>query len=123
VCLYAIPVKASAVLAITVNPTIISDIDFHMQADPMTSISLNLPDDLALESARVAEKLGLSRTELIRQAVRHELDAIAARLEREAMAGALASMQGDENYRLDSDALEAGLDARVAEEPGEWWRG
>lgn len=89
----------------------------------MTSISLNLPDDLALESARVAERLGLSRTELIRQAIRHELDAIAARLEREAMAAALASMQGDASYRLDSEALDAGLEDRVAEEPDAWWRG
>lgn len=89
----------------------------------MTSISLNLPDDLALESARVAERLGLSRTELIRQAIRHELESIAARLEREAMAAALASMQGDETYRLDSEVLEAGLEDRVAEEPDAWWRG
>lgn len=89
----------------------------------MTSISLNLPDDLALESARVAERLGLSRTELIRQAIRHELDAIAARLEREAMAAALASMLGDESYRLDSEALDAGMEDRVAEEPDAWWHG
>lgn len=89
----------------------------------MASISLNLPDDLASESTQVAEKLGLSRTELIRQAIRHELDSIAARLERDAIAAALASMQGDENYRLESDALETGLEDRVAEEPDEWWRG
>lgn len=89
----------------------------------MASISLHLPDDLALESAQVAERLGLSRTELIRQAIRHELDAIAARLEREAMAAALARMQGDETYRLDSEALDAGLEDRVAEEPDAWWRG
>lgn len=89
----------------------------------MASISLHLPDDLALESAQVAERLGLSRTELIRQAIRHELDAIAARLEREAMAAALARMQGDETYRLDSEALDAGLEDRVAEEPEAWWRG
>jgi len=38
----------------------------------MAAISLHLPDDLALESKQVAERIGVSRTELIRQALRHD---------------------------------------------------
>ncbi len=47
----------------------------------MTAISLKLPDDLAQESKSIADKIGISRTELIRQALRHELDKIEAQLE------------------------------------------
>lgn len=89
----------------------------------MASISLNLPDDLAKESTQVAERIGVSRTELIRQALRHELDDIEARFEREAMAAALATMRSDETYRQDARAIEEGLTEGVAEETDDWWRG
>ena len=89
----------------------------------MASISLNLPDELAQESTQVAERIGVSRTELIRQALRHELDDIAARFEREAMAAALATMRSDVNYQQEVLAIEEGFTEGVAEEAGEWWRG
>jgi metal-responsive CopG/Arc/MetJ family transcriptional regulator len=89
----------------------------------MASISLNLPDDLAQESTQVAERIGVSRTELIRQALRHELDDIEARFEREAMAAALATMRSDETYRQDARAIEEGLTEGVTEETDDWWRG
>jgi len=90
----------------------------------MAAISLHLPDDLALESKQVAEKIGVSRTELIRQALRHELDSIEARFEREAMAAALVSMRTDTSYQQISEAIDEGLAEKVAEETDDaWWRG
>ena len=89
----------------------------------MAAISLHLPDDLALESKQVAEKIGVSRTELIRQALRHELDSIEARFEREAMAAALVNMQADTSYQQMSGAIDEGLIDKVAEEADDaWWQ-
>ena len=39
----------------------------------MMAISLKLPDELVKESTRLADRLGITRAEFIRQAVRHEL--------------------------------------------------
>jgi metal-responsive CopG/Arc/MetJ family transcriptional regulator len=61
----------------------------------MAAISLKLPSDLAQESKVVAEKIGITRAELIRQALRNELDKVEARIEREAMAEALKIMRDD----------------------------
>jgi len=85
----------------------------------MAAISLHLPDELARESKQVAEKIGVSRTELIRQALRHELDSIEARFEREAMA-----MRADTSYQQISEAIDEGLAEKVAEEADDaWWKG
>jgi len=90
----------------------------------MAAISLHLPDELARESKQVAEKIGVSRTELIRQALRHELDAIEARFEREAMAAALKDLQTDTAYQQISEAIDEGLAEKVAEEADDaWWKG
>jgi len=89
----------------------------------MTAISLKLSDDLAQESKSVAEKIGISRTELIRQALRHELDEIEARLERAAMAEALKTMRDDSAYIQESEAVYEGLEEALPEEPENWWQG
>ncbi len=89
----------------------------------MTAISLKLPDDLAQESKSIADKIGISRTELIRQALRHELDAIEARLERAAMAEALQTMRDDSAYIQESEAVYEGLSESLPEEPENWWQG
>ncbi|HEB56436.1 MAG TPA: ribbon-helix-helix protein, CopG family [Gammaproteobacteria bacterium] len=89
----------------------------------MTAISLKLPDDLAQESKSVAEKIGISRTELIRQALRHELDEIEARLERAAMAEALQTMRNDSAYIQESEAVYGGLSESLPDEPENWWQG
>lgn len=89
----------------------------------MNAISLKLPDDLARESKSVADKIGITRTELIRQALRHELDEIEARLERAAMARALKTMRDDSVYIQESEALSEGLTEPLPEEPENWWQG
>lgn len=89
----------------------------------MAAISFNLPDELARESKHVAERMGISRTELIRRALRHELDEIKSRLEREAMAAALKAMRSDEGYLSESEDMDEGMNERLPEEPDGWWRG
>ncbi len=89
----------------------------------MTAISLKLPDDLAKESKFIADKIGISRTELIRQALRHELDEIEARLERAAMAKALQTMRDDSAYIQESEAVYKGFEEALPDEPENWWQG
>lgn len=89
----------------------------------MAAISLNLPDDLAKESKQLAESIGISRTELIRRALRHELDDIKAQLERQAMAGALEKMRRDPEYLRESERLDQQMSEQLAEEADGWWRG
>ena len=89
----------------------------------MTAISLKLPDDLARESKSVAESIGISRTELIRRALRHELNEVKSQLEREAMAHALEVMRDDPAYNRESEELTTGLDEVLPGEADGWWRG
>jgi metal-responsive CopG/Arc/MetJ family transcriptional regulator len=89
----------------------------------MTAISLKLPDELARQSTKAAEKMGISRTELIRVALEHELADISKRLEREDMAKALVAMREDSGYERDSAILDQGLMEGLPDEPENWWQG
>ena len=89
----------------------------------MTAISLRLPDDLARQSTKAAEKMGISRTELIRVALEHELAAISKRLERADMARAFEAMRKDSEYERESGILDQGLMDAVPDESENWWQG
>ena len=89
----------------------------------MAAISLKLPDDLAEESKVLAEQLGITRTEFIRQALRHEVREIKAEIERQAMAEALKAMREDPDYLQESQQLENSLGHPLPNEPDHWWRG
>jgi len=89
----------------------------------MTAISLKLPDELARQSTNAAEKMGISRTELIRVALEHELAAISKRLERADMAKAFEAMRGDPAYGRESATLDQGLMEDLPDEPENWWQG
>ena len=89
----------------------------------MAAISLKLPDELAQQSAKAAEKIGISRTELIRIALEHELAAINKRLEREDMAKAFKAMREDSDYERESAILDQGLMDSLPNEPENWWQG
>jgi metal-responsive CopG/Arc/MetJ family transcriptional regulator len=88
----------------------------------MAAISLKLPDELALKSTKVAEKIGISRTELIRIALEHELAVINKRLEREDMSKALEAMREDPGYERESAVLDQGLMDSLPNEPDNWWQ-
>ena len=89
----------------------------------MTAISLKLPDELARKSTKAAEKMGISRTELIRVALEHELAVISKRLERADMAKAFEAMRRDPDYELESASLDRGLMEELPIEPENWWQG
>ncbi len=89
----------------------------------MTAISLKLSDHLARESKELARELGISRTELIRLALRHEMERIKACRERAAMREALSRMKGDEAYLADSGELDEGLEPCLPRERDQWWMG
>ena len=89
----------------------------------MTAISLKLPDELARKSTKIAEKMGISRTELIRVALEHELADISKRLERADMAKAFEAMHEDADYEREGEILDQGLREVLPDEPDDWWQG
>jgi metal-responsive CopG/Arc/MetJ family transcriptional regulator len=89
----------------------------------MTAISLKLPDELARQSTKAAEKMGISRTELIRVALEHELAAIGKRLERANMAKAFEAMRKDSEYEQESGILDQGFMENLPDESENWWLG
>ena len=86
----------------------------------MIALSIKLPEDLAEQSRQVARKLGITRSELIRQALVHEIDQVQASLERRAIARSLQAMARTSH---DTEALERALDETLPEEKGGWWNG
>jgi metal-responsive CopG/Arc/MetJ family transcriptional regulator len=93
------------------------------QGDAMTAISLKLPDELARKSTEAAEKMGISRAELIRVALEHELADIGKRLERADMVKAVEAMREDPDYERVSASLDQGLMEDLPNEPENWWQG
>jgi metal-responsive CopG/Arc/MetJ family transcriptional regulator len=89
----------------------------------MAAISLKLPDELAQQSTKVAEKIGISRAELIRIALEHELAVINKCLEREDMAKAFEAMREDPDYERENAILGQGLMDSLPNEPENWWQG
>ena len=89
----------------------------------MTAISLKLPDKLARKSTKAAEKMGISRAELIRVALEHELSDIGKRLERADMVKAVEAMREDPDYQRESTSLDRGLMEDLPNEPENWWQG
>ena len=89
----------------------------------MTAISLKLSDELARKSTQAAEKMGISRTELIRVALEHELADISKRLEQADMAKAFEAMRHDPDYERESASLDQGLMESLPNEPENWWQG
>ena len=89
----------------------------------MTAISLKLPDELARKSTEAAEKMGISRAELIRVALEHELADIGKRLERADMVKAVEAMRENRDYERESASLDQGLMEDLPNEPENWWQG
>ena len=89
----------------------------------MTVISLKLPDELARKSIEAAEKMGISRTELIRVALEHELAVISKCPERTDMAKAIEAMRKDPDYEQESAMLDRGSMENFPSEPDDWWLG
>ncbi len=88
----------------------------------MIAISLKLPENLIQQSDQLAKELGLSRTELIRRALRHEIQRTRRIRDQEAIATDFAYLATDRNYLAETDELDAGFsDLPDAEEAEDWW--
>lgn len=86
----------------------------------MIPLSIKLPEDLAEHSRQVARKLGITRSELIRQALSQEIDSVAAGLERGAIAQSLQAMARTPHQ---IEALDRAMDETLSEEKEAWWNG
>ncbi len=88
----------------------------------MAAIHLKLPDELVEQSSALAKELGVSRAELIRGAIAHEIAAIRARQEREAMAAAFKAMSKDPKALREIDELDGSGAEQVPDDGDAWWR-
>jgi metal-responsive CopG/Arc/MetJ family transcriptional regulator len=80
-----------------------------------------LPDALAKESQDVAHKLGISRTQFIRQAIAHELENYAARLEQEAILKTISAMKKDKKYIEESKKITEEMNSDLPNDGDDWW--
>jgi len=87
----------------------------------MTTLSIILSDELAKASQLMAEELGVSRTEFIRQAIKHEIKQVRMKLEQQEMIKSMLAMKGDEEcLKVAEEGLNDWL-ADLPEEEDEWW--
>lgn len=87
----------------------------------MTALSIHLPEKLALASTKTAKKLGISRSEFIRLAIKHEVERIEKQNALEMMVGGFNAMKKSESYKKESDEIESGFDEDLPEEENDWW--
>lgn len=88
----------------------------------MTTLSIILPEPLAKASQEVAQKLGISRTQFIRQAIAHELKNYEERLEQEAMLKSIAAMKKDKKYLEESEKIMNEMNSDLPNDGDEWWK-
>lgn len=88
----------------------------------MTPLSIKLPDKLASASQETARRLGISRSELIRLSLEHEIERIEADLEQREMAQSLTAMANSPMYLCDAATLDNALDEPLADEQDNWWK-
>lgn len=87
----------------------------------MAALSIQLSDDLAIASQHAAQKLGVSRSHFIRQAIEHELQSFQERSEREAMAKSMVALRKSQTYLEESEELDELLHSSLPEEQDQWW--
>jgi len=87
----------------------------------MTTLSLILPDPVAKASKVAAKRLGISRTQFIRQAIAHELQNFDAQLEQEAIVKSITAMKKNKAYLKESTEISEGFSSELPKEADEWW--
>jgi predicted transcriptional regulator len=89
----------------------------------MVALSIKLPDTLAEASRVTARKLGITRSEFIRQALAHEIEQVEAGLERRALADSLANMGRNMPASSEAEQLDQAMDEGLPQERENWWNG
>ena len=88
----------------------------------MSALSIELPDELADTSQAIAQRLGLTQSELIRRALVKELEAIQGDWELEAIVVSFEAMKRDPTYLAEAEEWDTGLETPLPEEADEWWK-
>jgi metal-responsive CopG/Arc/MetJ family transcriptional regulator len=88
----------------------------------MTTLSINLPDQLAKASQIVAGSMGISRSEFIRLAVAHELKAYQARIEEKAVVDSMLAMKLSKAYQKEIEQLMGDVGSDLPDDKDAWWK-
>jgi predicted transcriptional regulator len=88
----------------------------------MSALSIELPDKLADTSQVVAQRLGLTQSELIRRALVKELEKIQGSWELDAIVASFEAMKRDPAYLAEVEEWDTGLETPLPEEADEWWK-
>ena len=88
----------------------------------MSALSIELPGELADTSQVVAQRLGLTQSELIRRALVKELDKIQRGWELDAIVASFEAMKRDPAYLAEAEEWDMGLETALPEEAEEWWK-
>ena len=89
----------------------------------MAAISIALPDSLANMSQVIAKKLQISRSQLIRVALEHEIQAFLKRQEQEALVKSFNAMKKHSDYLQESETIMTGLNTEYSDDEGDdWWK-
>ncbi len=89
----------------------------------MIALSVKLPESLAEASRQLAGKLGISRSELIRRSLEHEISSVEAALERSAMAEGFRAMSKNTDVIKEAEALDNGFAEALPVDKDGWWNG
>ena len=87
----------------------------------MTSLSIALPDDIVKASTEIAKKIGISRTEFIRQAVIHEISNIQTNIEQKNIINSFNAMKKSLEYLNASEELIDSFSSNLPKEQDMWW--
>jgi len=89
----------------------------------MKNLSISLSKDLIIDSDEAAKKLGVTRTEFIRQSVIHELKSFKIESVEKNMIESFEAMKKSKDYLIESEELDVGFGCDLKNKDiGEWWK-
>lgn len=86
----------------------------------MTALSINIPDELAMDSLSIAKQMHISRTQFIRLAIENEIKAYKLKIEQNKMTAGFKALKRNNDYLLEVDELEE-MDSPLVDEGDRWW--
>ena len=76
---------------------------------------------MAKASKEVAKNLGVSRAQLIRQAIAHEIENFKSRIAQKAIVSSITAMKKSKTYLSESEEITGGLNSVLPKDEDEWW--
>ena len=87
----------------------------------MTALSIVVPDELAQDSALIAKKMHISRSQFIRLAIENEIKAYRLMREQQDMVVGFKALKQQASYLNEMNDLEQ-LDVNLKDEGAFWWK-